>query len=1485
MPCTFNLRTTMLSGSAAGGTWTKIGYNATTPNGTFGAGGSSLPLGGDDPLINPADIIAGYYLLSYSDGCNAPQNVIYWSQDSVTAGTPNALTYCVNDGIVVNLFDALTGEDTGGVWSISPNSDPFPNNAFNQNNGTLDLGQLGGNYGEFKFNYVVTAQVNSDFESLFCEFCQSIQEVTINILPSFQAGNDTTTVISLSNGSFNLFDKITGSKDTDGIWTQLSGSSVPIGGSYLGTVNLDAISGCSFSFKYSGGAGNCYDESIAIINKNANWNLSIATSGNTLTANHNSCGYGSMTYQWFKNTGSGFISMGLTTQSISTTGTATYKVIITCNGCSQEATKHHTQVCNNNPCFAFNYDSVNDQLTLVNNGTNNSPVGSDVLQWKQDGGNYATYTGAISGCNLREFLDVTPFCTIFSGMIRVGYSSFTACAGRTISQVFVEYGDGTTETHSGSLSSDYVQWTPSQWQTKGNSATFRIRTSTPLGYIFKKIKFTYDGSGTLSCTNMTTTHINYPKLYYKIWGKRTVQYTDGCPTIVCESFYQKDNGCILDVVLNNCTTSGGASAVCANVFNCGGTATYQWKRNGTVLTGETNSYCPISYGNGTYEVIVTCNGCVATDTIVVQPPCSMEVYITQSGTTLTANVFNCSGTKTYQWYKKVAGVWTIIGSNSPTLTTTGNGDYKVNVTCVATGCVKEAEYTYYQSCSVTVNITVSGNVLTAVPTGCTGAITYTWQKWNGTAWVNVGTNSNTYTVTETATYKVVVDCDGCQAEKQIYHQMPCGVGVTIGVTGSGASQTLTANVTGCGTSPITYLWERWNGTAWVFFASTQTITVTIPSTYRITATCNGCPAIATYDFTGCSVSVTIGVSGNTLAANPSGCTGSITYTWSLSTDGGVTFSYYGSGQVITANQSGIYKVTISCNGCTALAQVTYTNPCNSNVTLNYTAPTLTATITGCPSPQSIVWQYSSNYNPSQGGCSGWTQIATGVTSIVPTQTGCYRCTILCNGSCPNEAMLYIVIANPCDNVTMIVNPQIGKLSFDKLKKNGVIVTNYLISWRNSSNVEIFKSGAGSFFNSNTMYPHPSSNIPMQYGTYKPFILNSDFGSNLDCLPNFSVPAIVCGTTYNNSYNGAGGIAASQTMSVNVNASTGYIKIGFRTYTVADKVQVKYNGSIIFDSGNVVTGYDYRLYVVPITYVSGQNYADVIVTNSTPSLTTKWDIKINCCNPKTPCPVNLVLPNVTADLGQFCECNFNTPTTFANFDDLFNNLCLTVDEYKPSPIQTTGGCGAYAVSSDYNCLDCSDIITTKVGTSGISIQFPNSCSTRYFAVKSRIQAITNNKQYCEITLKKVICASDGAKNNLVIFPTYGSVTFNDATFTITYLMAASNPFSNSCTNCDVWLYDLWNTFNAIYSNASSSIFGIHKAIDYDRTMAPAVVNVSELEFEEKIVSECGTKIRKYKISYRNNNCPCQSWELYEDVDLNGSYETLRQQAAGWTGICI
>lgn len=1480
MSCIVSLLSDTLPGAASGGAWSFTGFNFSYPSGPFTPGAIEFTLVGDNPEIDFGPYTPGYYQFQYDDACNPAQNVTIWIQDKPKAGTPNDLFFCVNDATVVNLFDAVNFEDSEGMWTVSSGSDPIPPGAFDPI-GTLSIPLLEGQPGVYKFIYTVELQDESGFTNFYCADCISVVEVTITVSPGFDAGTDNTILIPQVNGSFNLFDFLLDSPDINGSWVQVLGSTASISGGYLGTVNLDGLSGCQFKFKYSGGLGNCYDESFITVNKDPNFGLVIARSGNQLTANHSACP--GATYKWFLNNGTGEVNTGLTTKTITVSSEGEYRVELNCNGCISDARYVYSQSCLNDPCFSFLYNEGTDCVSLVTNGTNTSPVAGDVLQWKKDGGTYATYTGPICGCNLREFLDVVPYCSVNGANLRVGYSSFTSCPGRTISAIDWEFGNGTGGSSAGSLPSYWLQYTPAQWVAFGRSIVFHIKMSTPIGTLIKRVKFVYNGTNQLSCSNITITHENYPKLYYKIYAKRTVTYSDGCPQVICESFFQKDNGCTLAVLLKECNVSGNNS-ICADYDNCVGTPTFSWKKDGVTLPGETTFYVvKATYGFGVYEVTVTCGACSATDTFVYQSPCAAAVTITLTSGVLTAVPSGCSGTVTYQWYKD--GV-TIGGATSNTYTPTANGTYSVIISC--SGCTATASYPFTLPCSVTVVITQASGNLTATVTGCTGNRTYVWSRWNGSAWVVVQTvtntsNTNVYTPTISGLYKVDVSCaaNGCNATNQFSFTLPCAVTVTIGVTGSGASRTLTANVSGCGANPITYLWERWNGTIWVSHATTQVTIVTVPSPYRVTVSCGGCTAQEFYTFTGCSNSVLITVSGSLLTAVPSGCSGSATYQWAISTNGGTTWTNLGTGVTQTASTTGLYRVTMICDGCTAIDTENFTQPCATTLTLAFNPGTqvITATTSGCVGTETIQWQYS----PTG---SGWTAIASGVYSIVATASGFYRAITMCNGSCPLAKDIEVSVSNPCDQVTMAISVTAGKLSFQQLKKNGVVVTNYLISWRNPSNVELFKSAAGTYFNAGTTLAHPTNNYPFS-GSIKPYILNSDFGNNQDCLAGVIVPNVACNSNYSLNYAGAGGAAANQTILMDVDGSTGFIKVGFTTYTIADTLEVKYNGSTVLNTGPVATGFQLQEFLAPIVYVPGVNTAQVIITNSTPSEQTKYDLLLKCCNPKTSCPVTLNTLTMTATPNPLsCGCSFQPGNTYGSMLAVFNALCLNVSSYSPALAISVGGCISSIFQTDAVCLNVDVAVTKPSGSNGVVIEFGASGNARYLSLKAQLQACLAN-EWVTIGFKTTICSSDGTIRNAIIFPTHGTLTFLDASRRITYIPNVMNPFSTSCTSCEVIANGAYSTMLSVYDQGiGSPLYANYLAISYNQRMRPAPQAVNSFySFTEQIVTECGTVIRKYRLTFRNTACPCQSWQLFEDTNLDGTFETLRSEAAGWTGACL
>ena len=180
----------------------------------------------------------------------------------------------------------------------------------------------------------------------------------------------------------------------------------------------------------------------------------------------------------------------------------------------------------------------------------------------------------------------------------------------------------------------------------------------------------------------------------------------------------------------------------------------------------------------------------------------------------------------------------------------------------------------------------------------------------------------------------MVDSEGCSTQACKIKQSPCTVSVNI----SASVNTLTANVSGCGSSP-TYLWQRQvSGTTWVDVGTSQTYnTLGIPGFYRVYVTCGSCVATAFRDFTiPCTANVTLTSNTTTIFASVSGCNSAPSILYNLQQlSGGVwidvmSFSSASNNEsFIVGSTPNTYRVIITCSGCSAVAQINFGggNPC------------------------------------------------------------------------------------------------------------------------------------------------------------------------------------------------------------------------------------------------------------------------------------------------------------------------------------------------------------------------------------------------------------------------------------------------------------------------------------------------------------------------------------------------------------------------------
>jgi hypothetical protein len=169
------------------------------------------------------------------------------------AGTDGATTVCDSSVAAINLFNLITGEDAGGIWTRTSGT----GGTFNAAAGTFTPAP-GATSSTFTYSLSATEPCIPD---------SSVATVNINAQPN--AGQDgATTVCDSSGAAINLFDLITG-EQAGGTWTRTSGT----GGTFnaaAGTYTPAAGATTStFTYTLSATEPCVPDSSVATVNINA----------------------------------------------------------------------------------------------------------------------------------------------------------------------------------------------------------------------------------------------------------------------------------------------------------------------------------------------------------------------------------------------------------------------------------------------------------------------------------------------------------------------------------------------------------------------------------------------------------------------------------------------------------------------------------------------------------------------------------------------------------------------------------------------------------------------------------------------------------------------------------------------------------------------------------------------------------------------------------------------------------------------------------------------------------------------------------------------------------------------------------------------------------------------------------------------------------------------------------------------------------------
>ena len=409
--------------------------------------------------------------------------------------------------------------------------------------------------------------------------------------------------------------------------------------------------------------------------------------------------------------------------------------------------------------------------------------------------------------------------------------------------------------------------------------------------------------------------------------------------------------------------NGQGITLTANPTGGSGTLSYQWYTGAgcaSPLGVSTSTYTPSPPSTITYYYKVTdqayspASACSAGDTVTVNPalganpvtPAAPTIDNTQS-ITLTANPTGGTPSYTYLWYTGTAcqtstGVTTSTYSPSPSSTT----GYSYKVTDAESYFVCSAVDT------VTVNPTLTAGAvtpaaptidntqsitLTANPTGGTGTITYLW--YTGTACqTSTGVTTSTYSPSPSSTtgysYKVTDQAYSpasiCSAVDTVTVNPTLTVGAVTPAAPTidkGQSITLTSAASG-GSGTLSYQWYTGTACASSITSATSSTLGASPSSttgysYKVTdqaySPASICSAVDTVTVNPTLAAGAITPSSPTLdntqsitlASNPSGGSGTLTYLWytgtACQTSTGVTTSTYSPSPSSTTGYS--YKVT------------------------------------------------------------------------------------------------------------------------------------------------------------------------------------------------------------------------------------------------------------------------------------------------------------------------------------------------------------------------------------------------------------------------------------------------------------------------------------------------------------------------------------------------------------------------------------------------
>lgn len=686
-----------------------------------------------------------------------------------------------------------------------------------------------------------------------------------------------------------------------------------------------------------------------------------------------------LSYQWVKD---GSNISGATSSSYTTNAAGSYTVVVT-NGSGCSATSSASSVTVNSLPSASITTATATTFCAGDSVVMNANTGTGLTyQWKKDGatisgatsstyaakigGNYTVVVTNSSGCSTTSSATSVTVNALPSATITPA-SATTFCQGGSVvlnantgvglSYVWTKDGSvisgATSSSYTASSTGSYiVTVTNGSGCSATSSATLVTVNSLPDATISASGATTIcaGNSVTLSVANVATSTYQWKKDGVNISGANSASYI-ATVTANYTVTVTSSSGCTVTSAATSVTVnplpSASIFAASSTTFCQGGSVvfyantgtglSYQWYKDGSPISGATNSSYTATVA-GSYMVAVTnSNNCTASSSAVSVTVNSLpSVTISASGSTTfcsgsSVNLNAPTGTGfSYIWMLNGSA---ISGATSATYTAGAAGDYSVMVTdgngCSATSSATTVTVNALPNTSVNVigSATRCQNDSVQMTANKVSGNTYQWRK-DG---INIsGATSSEYTAKTSGVYKVVItNGSGCTDSS-------AGTTITINPLPTAIITSLSGSTTFCSGGSVTMGGLTGTGYKYQWLMNGSSISGATSSSY--TANQTGSYSLMVTNTSGCSavslpVSVTVNPLPNT-TVTPYGTTtrcqgdsvilnansvSGYKYQWKLN---GVAITGANSSSY-AAKSSGTYRVVISnAFGCTDSSSAT-----------------------------------------------------------------------------------------------------------------------------------------------------------------------------------------------------------------------------------------------------------------------------------------------------------------------------------------------------------------------------------------------------------------------------------------------------------------------------------------------------------------------------------------------------------------------------------